>query len=494
MLKKILCVALSITIAFTAFAITKVSAQDYIEIYTFEDLENIADNPDGSYKLMADIDMGQSDWYPMKFSGVLDGNNYTLYNLSLDNLSAQSYITVDWHHNEYETYFASLFSKCENATIMNLNLVNVEANIETDKNCFVAGIAGIAINTQIINCHVTARFSLTSTSQMVGIGGLVGFGEGYVADSTADLTAVIVDSNEDNDTEEFIGGIWATGYPTVENCSVVLDSYTTTFSYAHDGGIIGMHRVYEQGLAADRYIANCSVDVTLNYFDHNIHGHRHFGAIAGERINPYLAIYDNTITSFTENKYVDYTLTLEPCMCKPKIYDTQIVEPTCDEWGHTTYTCLGCDYSYIDDYTQPAHIEGQWETAIDATYDEPGLMVRICTVCGEVLEEKELAQSVYSQELTLTPTSLEMYYLSAEILVYEIAPLVASDHGVVWSSSDEDVVVVDEVGTVYTTGRGTATITCAAADGNTSAQCQIEVKYTFKQWLIVILLFGWIWY
>lgn len=47
------------------------------------------------------------------------------------------------------------------------------------------------------------------------------------------------------------------------------------------------------------------------------------------------------------------------------------------------------------------------------------------------------------------------------------------------------------------TKKGTATITCTVIDlnGNTVTDiCNVTVKYNFGRWLIVIILFGWIWY
>ncbi len=491
--KKILYIVLTIAVILTAFSAIKVQAEDYVEIYTFEDLESIADNPAGSYKLMADIDMGRKEWHPFEFGGAFEGNNHTLYNLQLNTLSSESYITVDWHHNEYDTHFAALFSKCENAVIMNLNIINAEADIATDEHCFAAGIAGIALNTEIINCHVTARIRLTTTNRMIGIGGMVGFGEGTVRDSSVELTAVIIDNNPAKDTEEFIGGIWATGYPTVENCNVVLDSYATTFSYAHDGGVIGMHRVYIPGLAAYRHISGCSVDTTF-YFDHSIHGHRHFGAVAGERLNKYLEIYDNTVVNFTENKYKDYSLILEPCMCEPKEYDTEVVPFTCTEWGYTKYTCKGCGYTYTDDYTPPVHIPGEWQTLNPPTYETPGLEAVYCEVCGELLDEREIPILKYAESVMLDARSIELNYKSSGKINAEIYPVDAYNKQVQWSSSDESVAAVDNDGTVYAAGKGTAIITCASDDGAVQSQCTVTVKYTFKQWLIIIFLFGWVWY
>ena len=492
--KKILYIVLAMAVTLTAFPIIPVQADGFIEIYTFEDLHNISYDPTGNYMLMADIDMGNSEWYPLEFGGTFDGNHHTLYNLQLNNLSSQSYITVDWHHNEYDTHFAALFSKCENAVIKNLSLINAEADITTDEHCFAAGIAGIALNTEIINCHVTARIRLTTTNRMIGIGGMVGFGEGTVMDSSVELTAVIIDNNPAKDTEEFIGGIWATGYPTVENCSVVLNSYATTFSYAHDGGIVGMHRVYIPNLAAYSHISGCMVDTTLNYFDHSIHGHRHFGAIAGERINKYLEIYDNTVINFTENKYKDYSLILEPCMCSTKVYDTQTVLSTCTDWGYTIYTCQECGYTYTDDYTEPMHIAGEWQTQSQSTYDAPGLEAVYCEMCGELLDEREIPMLKHMESIILDTHSMELNYKSIGKINAEIYPDDAYNKQVLWSSTNESVAVVDDDGNVYAAGKGTAVITCTSADGDAKNECTITVKYTFKQWLIIIFLFGWMWY
>ena len=82
-----------------------------------------------------------------------------------------------------------------------------------------------------------------------------------------------------------------------------------------------------------------------------------------------------------------------------------------------------------------------------------------------------------------------------------ITPNISADEGVeytvTYSSSDTDVAYVDENGNVTATGKGSAEITVTVTDeyGNVVTDtCDVEVKYTFGQWLIIILLFGWIWY
>ena len=83
----------------------------------------------------------------------------------------------------------------------------------------------------------------------------------------------------------------------------------------------------------------------------------------------------------------------------------------------------------------------------------------------------------------------------------KINPTITADDGaeyiVKYSSSNTSVARVDDNGNIYGAKRGSATITCTVTDsnGNTvSDSCNVNVKYSFGQWLIVILLFGWIWY
>ncbi len=63
-----------------------------------------------------------------------------------------------------------------------------------------------------------------------------------------------------------------------------------------------------------------------------------------------------------------------------------------------------------------------------------------------------------------------------------------------WTSSDEGVARVDEAGFVTTTGKGSAEITVKNAAGEVLDTCTVNVSYTFGQWLIIIFLFGWLWY
>ena len=65
---------------------------------------------------------------------------------------------------------------------------------------------------------------------------------------------------------------------------------------------------------------------------------------------------------------------------------------------------------------------------------------------------------------------------------------------VYFTSSDERVVTVEANGTLHAVGKGQAIVTCTSADGFASSECQVRVDYTPKQWVTMILLFGWLWY
>lgn len=71
------------------------------------------------------------------------------------------------------------------------------------------------------------------------------------------------------------------------------------------------------------------------------------------------------------------------------------------------------------------------------------------------------------------------------------------DYKISYESSDENVAVVDEDGNVKTTGRGEGVITYTVTLENGKEITQsigIKVVYTPRQWLIIIFLFGWLWY
>ena len=92
---------------------------------------------------------------------------------------------------------------------------------------------------------------------------------------------------------------------------------------------------------------------------------------------------------------------------------------------------------------------------------------------------------------------IEMNYKNSATL----NPVIDVDEGVsytvTYTSSNPSVARVDENGNVYGAKKGSTEIIVTVTDeyGNTvSDTCKVNVTYAWWQWIIVIVLFGWIWY
>ena len=105
-------------------------------------------------------------------------------------------------------------------------------------------------------------------------------------------------------------------------------------------------------------------------------------------------------------------------------------------------------------------------------------------------EEVGKVNSVSVSDITLN-------YKGSTTLKPTIKAEANAEYTVKYSSSNTKVATVDKNGKVYAAKKGSATITCTVTDslGNVVTDtCKVTVKYSFGQWLIKILLFGWIWY
>ncbi len=99
-------------------------------------------------------------------------------------------------------------------------------------------------------------------------------------------------------------------------------------------------------------------------------------------------------------------------------------------------------------------------------------------------------ESVSFQTKSYTVNYKDSFQITAPV----VSPASATNKGLFWGSSDILVADVDENGNGYARSKGTATIYVESADGGHYDTCTVNVKYSFWQWLIVIFLFGWIWY
>lgn len=293
-----------------------------IEIRTSKDLLEASKNSDGSYVLMADIDMsvfGADGWKPWNFNGTFDGNGHTLYNMDINTVTDVTEKAYDGNLKEYDTYYAGLFGITKNAVIKDLNIkgayVNISENEDGNRNksILAAILAGYMDNTTITGCKVEGYVSLKSTAAMWGTAGIAGFGNGNISGCEADVTLVCTDAdkNSADRDEQFMGGIYADGYINVSDCIVNIDGYISEHGYVHSGGITGLYILYPVTGSYVADIAGNTINGKITFFEDNTDRRAYCKAVAGERMNLYSTSFANT-DNFVRNEVYDYTVDLKP--------------------------------------------------------------------------------------------------------------------------------------------------------------------------------------
>lgn len=267
--------------------------EDPYLIYNTQQFLHITLNPcdwGKHFKLMADVDLSglpEGTFNPIGFSdnfyfsGVFDGNNHSIYNLS---------------YSQNENYSATFGCvKGTNAEIQNLILI--EPNIlTTNQNYYVAPLVGYLNQGKISNCHVIGGNVLGQSC----VGGLVGFiQEGTVenSSSSADVTGfnrvgglvgkggTIYNSFASGNVhgQNYVGGISGSssiimncyskgdvsGQEKIGGLIGYLDYYLVVFSSYSVGHVTGITDV--GGLIGCNY--NNSNEVRSSYWDVDTSGH-----------------------------------------------------------------------------------------------------------------------------------------------------------------------------------------------------------------------------
>lgn len=131
--------------------------EGYIGIFTAADLDAVRNDLDGKYILMNDIDLGSwGNWDPIGeyFTGVFDGNGYSILNMQIsdDGLIKEDSV------NQYEG-FAGLFAFLEGATVK--NIANITGQIDCDEvpRLRAGGVASTALDSYIYRCSSSVIIS-----------------------------------------------------------------------------------------------------------------------------------------------------------------------------------------------------------------------------------------------------------------------------------------------------------------------------------------------
>ena len=365
-----------------------------IPIKTAEDLLAMADKPDANYELLCDIDMKDVKWKPFTFSGTLNGNGYTILNLTITEAGDGMMQTIDGNRKVYDTTFCAMFDILT-GSVVNLNLLNIQVSHSSDQPVFIGSIAGYLDGGSIANCDIKGQLMLKAHDRMFGVGGIVGFGHGMIMLCNADVTLICIDTDKETRDEQFMGGVCAAGYPDIKECNIQIDGYDSDHGYVHNGGLVGMYIFYgEEGYEGS--IAENDVRGKITFYEDNTNRRAYCKAFIGEIMNYTFWDEDNT-EEFTRDEVYCYDIDLMPmktelpredgavyvCDHKEK---TEVIEPTCEEFGYTKHTCEICGYEWKDEYTLKQH-SFEWNITKEPTLDEEGIRQGVCTLCGETVEE-----------------------------------------------------------------------------------------------------------
>lgn len=207
------------------------------EIYTLEDLLKIKEALNGHYVLMADLDVSNIDWMPIgnipeslsgltsdNFTGVIDGNGYTINGLTMT------------------TYFESLnsygFVGYNYGTLKNLKLTNVNINITGIQNdVYAGGICGYNSG-DIVNCYVSGKVNISNHSGSYDsiCGGIVGKSNSVSMNEPFKYSIIDCYNEAEISSANYAGGI--VGFSIyAEPYQKCINAGNVTSKYA--GGIVG---------------------------------------------------------------------------------------------------------------------------------------------------------------------------------------------------------------------------------------------------------------
>ena len=170
--------------------------------------------------------------------------------------------------------------------------------------------------------------------------------------------------------------------------------------------------------------------------------------------------------------------------------------PTCVETGVKMFSCVCGDF-YTEDIPVVDHKAGSWAITVNPTIDTEGKKVKKCTVCKMIMEEASVPKLSPADFIDVSVDDATINYKSTVSLNAEFGMLDGVNYNIEYSSSNPSVATVDKDGKVTATGTGEAVITVTVTDeyGNVVEDtCKVTVSYAWWQWLIIIFLFGWIWY
>lgn len=195
-------------------------------INCYRHLNNIRESTSSSvyYKLTQSINLNGYTWTPIQsFSGVINGNHHTLYNMKV-------FVTTDGGDYGFVKYLYGI--------IQNLNFSDVKiqtSNLSSaDIVMYIGAVAGCCGSSgKVLNCDVSGSSTYDVRLFKAYLGGIVGLNKGYVYDSD--------NSGSQMNVSGYAGGIVGCNKGNVEYsyASNVTINYYWNTANGRVGGIVG---------------------------------------------------------------------------------------------------------------------------------------------------------------------------------------------------------------------------------------------------------------
>ena len=358
-MKKIILFVITILAFSWSFSFAENSA---IELSSEEDLQLLAENPDGEFILTEDIYFApDTEWVPPVFRGHLNGNGYTIYNVHNTGLCPETRTVYDGNYKEYDGAFAGLFGILDGAVVEELNLVGASIQVDDSDACVFAGVlTGLMENDAVVrNCSVQGSCDVSTSGHCFGAGGIAGYGSGQISWCSADTTLVCTDTDVEYKDEQFMGGAYAAGFIDLLENDIRIDGYDSDHGYVHNGGLVGMYIIYPKGSSYAGAVVNDHVSGRIRFFEDNRDRRAYCEPYIGEVLQ-WTYDWGGCTEDFERDEVFTYDADLVPCEHQgTDSWTVTTVAPDYGKQGYSEGVCSACGYTVRMDYRAPLKQEIQ---------------------------------------------------------------------------------------------------------------------------------------
>lgn len=358
-MKKIILFAITILAFSWSFSFAENSV---IELSSAEDLQLLAEHPDGDFVLTDDVYFEpDTEWVPPVFRGHLNGNGYTIYNVHNTGLCPETRTVYDGNYKEYDGAFAGLFGILDGAVVEELNLVGASIQVyDSESSVFAGVLTGLMENDAVVrNCSVQGSCDVSTSGHCFGAGGIAGYGSGQISWCSADTTLVCTDTDVEYKDEQFMGGAYAAGFIDLMENDIRIDGYDSDHGYVHNGGLVGMYIIYPKGSSYAGAVVNDHVSGRIRFFEDNRDRRAYCEPYIGEVLQ-WTYDWGGCTEDFTRDEVFTYDADLVPCEHQgTDAWTVTTVAPDYGKQGYSEGVCSACGYTVRMDYRAPLKQEIQ---------------------------------------------------------------------------------------------------------------------------------------